>query len=167
MGGKNILPMRELRELLEGLGYEKVQTYIQSGNCIFDAEEANASVISSDVAAVIEQNFSFKPSVLTLSASQLDKAIKRNPFDAESNDSRTIHLFFLAEDARTADKDALEKLKHASEEFVLTKEVFYLFAPDGIGRSKLAAGAEKKIAVSVTARNFRTVLKLSELVKQL
>lgn len=166
VGGKNILPMKELRNLLEEQGYEKVQTYIQSGNCIFESNKSSSSVISRDVVKGIAEKFGFEPSVVTISAAQLRVAIKQNPFDVASNEPKGIHFFFLSKEHRKADIDALQKLKHPSEEFLLTKNVFYLFAPEGIGRSKLAAGAEVKIGVPATARNFRTVSKLAELATQ-
>lgn len=56
-----------------------------------------------------------------------------------------------------ADRARLKALCSASERFELTGRVFYLHAPEGIGRSKLAAGAEKALGVACTGRNWRTV----------
>ena len=63
------------------------------------------------------------------------------------------------------DEDLLTARKSPSERFQLADQVFYLHAPDGIGRSKLAASVEKLLGVTVTARNWRTVQKLAELVE--
>jgi uncharacterized protein (DUF1697 family) len=57
-------------------------------------------------------------------------------------------------------------MKNGSERYTLVGNVFYLHAPDGIGRSKLAAGIEKALGVSVTARNWRSVSKISEMAKR-
>lgn len=62
--------------------------------------------------------------------------------------------------------EALENVKAKSESFVLGENVIYLFAPDGIGRSKLASSVEKHLGVVVTARNLRTVQKLLELASE-
>jgi uncharacterized protein (DUF1697 family) len=51
----------------------------------------------------------------------------------------------------------------STERYELIDSVFYLYAPDGFGRSKLAAGAERKLGEPATARNFTTIQKLSEM----
>lgn len=163
VGGKNILPMKELRSLLSKLGYTKIQTYIQSGNCVFQANDVTASVISEQITNGIAENFGFEPSIMTLSVTQFSKAIKQNPFNVESIDPKSIHFYFLSEEPVNADIDTLSTLKSSSEEFILKKNVFYLLAPDGIGRSKLAARAESKLGVAATARNYRTVVKIAQL----
>jgi len=163
VGGKNILPMKDLRALLEGVGFEKVQTYIQSGNCVFEATGTEAGAISDAVAEAIEGRFGFRPAVLTLSADDFARAVEANPFANAADDPKSVHFFFLAEPASGADIDGLDALRAENERTGLTESVFYLHAPDGIGRSKLAAGAEKKLGVAVTARNLRSVLKLVDL----
>jgi len=60
----------------------------------------------------------------------------------------------------------LEAAKVASESYVLTDRAFYLHAPDGVGRSKLAANAEKYLGVATTARNYRTIEKLVSMADQ-
>jgi uncharacterized protein (DUF1697 family) len=58
---------------------------------------------------------------------------------------------------KNPDLEILESIKTDREQFKLINKVFYLHAPDGIGRSKLAAKVEKALGVTVTARNWRTV----------
>lgn len=166
VGGRNILPMKELRKLLEELGYGKVRTYIQSGNCIFESGKRNAANISKDIGQSVFNEFGFKPSVVTISAEQLRIAIQQCPYDALVHEPKSIHYFFLSERPKKADGDALQNLKHPSEQYTIGTDVFYLFAPEGIARSKLAAGAEAKLGVPTTARNYRTVAKLEELCRQ-
>ena len=64
------------------------------------------------------------------------------------------------------DLDALEAIKSDRERFVLKDGVLYLHAPDGIGRSKFAANAEKLLGVPMTGRNWRTVSKVMAMAKQ-
>ena len=61
----------------------------------------------------------------------------------------------------------LESLKSDSERFHLIDKVFYLYAPEGIGRSKLAANAEKLLGAPMTDRNWRTVCKILDMAKEL
>jgi uncharacterized protein (DUF1697 family) len=165
VGGHNILPMKELRALLETEGFVDVRTYIQSGNCVFGASESDAETLADLITERIEQNFGFRPAVLVLEKPDLDRAIADNPFAEHADDPKTIHLSFLKERPTSPDLEALRALQASSEHFELTQTVFYLHAPDGIGRSKLAAQVEKKLGVQTTARNLRTVLKLAELAK--
>lgn len=80
MGGKNILPMKDLRGLLERLGYKNVRTYIQSGNCVFHADSVDAALISSAIEIAVHDAFGFKSDVTVLSKDDLDEAIAANPF---------------------------------------------------------------------------------------
>jgi uncharacterized protein (DUF1697 family) len=59
----------------------------------------------------------------------------------------------------------MTKAKTRTEEFTLRSKVFYLHAPDGVGKSKLAARAESWLGVAATARNWRTVSQLIEMAK--
>lgn len=161
VGGNNILPMKELKALFTDLGFRGVQTYIQSGNCVFQSESADAALLSSQIEEMIEQTFGFRPSVLVISKVALTAAIEANPYpDA---DPKTVQLFFLFEPAPDADLAALEALRAETEQYHLTNCVLYLHAPDGIGRSKLVAKVDKFIPVEKTARNLRTTLKLQDM----
>ncbi len=161
VGGNNILPMKELKALLAGLGFCGVQTYIQSGNCVFQYEDADAALITQRIEDAIDQAFGFRPPVLVISAAALTAAINANPYpDA---DPKTVQLFFLFAPAPNADLAALEALRAETEQYHLTDPVFYLHAPDGIGRSKLVAKLDKFIPAQKTARNLRTALKLQDM----
>jgi len=98
-----------------------------------------------------------------MSVKSLQSALLANPFPAAIEDPKTLHLYFLSSAPIDADIGGLEKLKSTSESFELIEQVFYLHAPDGIGRSKLAAGAEKLLGVPATGRNWRTAQKVLEL----
>ena len=78
-----------------------------------------------------------------------------------------MHFFFLESFPNTSNLEGLTAIKTDSEEFKLQNNIFYLYAPDGIGRSKLAAKVEQKLGVELTARNWNTVSKLSEMIKQI
>ena len=96
----------------------------------------------------------------------MERAIRSNPYSEAESEPKTLHLYFLAASPESPDLDALEGIKGDRERFVLGDGVFYLHAPDGIGRSKLAANIEKLLGVPVTARNWRTVRKVMEMAQQ-
>ncbi len=163
VGGNNLLPMKELVVLLENIGAKTVRTYIQSGNAVFQCAEKNSSLISKQLAADINKCHGFEPHVLLLSLAAIDMAIAKNPFPAAEADPSNLHLGFLAATPKNPDLEKLNSLKKASERFRLINNVFYLHAPEGVGRSKLAASTEKLLGVPMTDRNWRTVSKIREL----
>ena len=93
----------------------------------------------------------------------LREAMAANPFPDGPAEPKTLHLYFLAEPAGAVDWDAINALKAESEEVTLIGNVFYLYAPKGIGRSKLAAKVEKLLGVPTTARNWRSCTKIEAL----
>jgi uncharacterized protein (DUF1697 family) len=166
VGGNNPLPMKGLVALLESLHCQDVKTYIQSGNAVFRHESDDITALSNRISAGIKKSYGFEPKVLVLKVAELERAIALNPFKEAESDPKTLHLYFLASAPAKPDLDTLERMKADSEEFVLKDNVFYLHAPDGIGRSKLASQAERALGVSATARNWRTVTQIMDIAKQ-
>lgn len=166
VGGNNILPMAQLRSDFESLGYEDVRTYIQSGNVVFPARSGTATSLGKRITKRIEEQHGFRPQLLVLAYDELLAATEANPFPDAVSDPKTLHFYFLAKPAAKADLAALENARSPSEAYVLTDGVFYLHAPDGVGRSRLAASAEKHLGVATTARNFRTVEKVLAMAAQ-
>lgn len=165
VGGKNLLPMRELVSDLRSLNLEGVKTYLQSGNVVFRSFGSPSEELTSRIAQTIEERHGFRPIVFVFSADQWQRAIESNPFPEAEAVPKTLHLFFLSSIPTKADFSALTEVQSASERFRLEGRVFYLHAPDGMGRSKVAANVEKFLGVAATARNWRTVRKLSEMVR--
>ncbi len=165
VGGKNLLPMKELVAVLESLGFENIKTYIQSGNVVMLSRTAPGAKEAGTIEDAIEKAKGFRPEVFLLSAAELTDAIAGNPFSIDTG--KDVHFYFLNEPPGRPDMARLDSLKSYTEDFALKGLVFYLYAPDGIGRSKLAAAVEKALGVPVTARNGNTVLKLAELAKGL
>ena len=166
VGGKNRLPMKDLVATLENVGCQEVATYIQSGNAVFQSEEADASLLSDGIMASIGERHGFEPRVLVLGSEEMEKVVRSNPFPEAESEPKTLHAYFLVSPPERPDLSALEGLKGERERFVLGDGVFYLHAPDGIGRSKLAASVEKLLGVPTTARNWRTVRKVMEIAQQ-
>ena len=163
VGGTGSLPMKELVTILEEIGARKVRTYIQSGNAVFESTEPNLARLSKQLSTEIMKRRGFEPQVLILTREALARAIAENPFPETVNDPSHLHLGFLASLPQSPDLKKLANLKKESERFQLTGGVFYLHAPEGVGRSKLAAGAEKLLGVPMTDRNWRTVCKVMEM----
>jgi len=167
VGGKHALPMKELVSILEDLGAKEVKTYIQSGNAVFAGPDKNTATLANKISQEIKNRRGFEPHVLLLTMKEFERAMKKNPFPGPAEDSpQTLHAGFLASKPKNPNLKSLEGLKSNSERFRLVDNVFYVHAPDGIGRSKLAGGAEKLLGVPMTDRNWRTVCKIWEMAQE-
>lgn len=163
VGGNNSLPMKDLARLLESLGAQGVKTYIQSGNAVFQMAAKAAEALPAGIAAAIQRDFGFAPGVVLLPLQACEQAMANNPFQQAQEQPSTLHLGFLAQLPKAATSAKLHEVKSDSEQFAVIDKVFYLHAPDGIGRSKLASRAEKILGVDMTLRNWRTVSALYQL----
>ena len=159
VGGSHSLPMHGLRNLLTCIGCEDVQTYVQSGNAVFRSTE-DADAIRINIRAAINEQFGFAPNVCLLTIEDYRSIVLANPYPEAEDTPKYLHVGFLIDAADSPDLEALESAKSATERYELSDNAFYMHAPDGIGRSKLAAKVEKCLGVDTTARNWRTVTKV-------
>jgi len=165
IGGHHALPMKGLVEILSGLGCENVKTYIQSGNVVFRIKGGARPEIAATISQRVLEGYGFAPQVFLLDAADLQEAVAHNPF--ATGDGKAVHFFFMESAPGPAALERLAVLKSKSEEFKLHKKILYLYAPEGVGRSKLAANAEQILRVPVTARNWNTVRKLMALAEDI
>ncbi|MDH3376251.1 MAG: DUF1697 domain-containing protein [Gammaproteobacteria bacterium] len=159
VGGRNVIPMKELASLMEECGYENIRTYIQGGNVVFNSK----NIPNTEIEKLVEKKFGFKPEVLILSSKDLSQAIENNPYS--SVDGKLCHFYFCMSTPKSINTSKLKELETASEEYFIKGKVFYLYAPVGIGRSKLAAGVESCLGILAVARNLNTVNKLSKMLE--
>jgi len=115
------------------------------------------------IGAAVRKSHGFEPAVLLIDPGRLAKAMRANPFPEGEAAGNTLHLGFLASAPPHPDLAGIERLRAASERFQLKNDVFYLHAPDGIGRSRLANGAERLLGVPMTSRNWNTLSTLREM----
>ena len=156
VGGRNILPMKELTLLLKARGFENVRTYIQSGNVLLHS----AVKPDDSVRLAIQSKYGFIPDIMIFEKTEFETLVNNCPF--RSSIGKLIHFFFC-EGQPTPNTEKLEHLASATEQYELRGNVFYLYAPDGIGRSKLAGSVQTCLGVSTTARNLNTVTKILSL----
>ncbi len=158
VGGKHIVPMRELKALLEMSGFSNVRTYIQSGNIVLEAAQRPSNEISD----LIEREFAFRPQVFVMNRTEFERAMMNCPYGSDAG--KAVHFFFCREVPKSVDYDLLESLKGDSEHFSLVGKVFYLYAPNGIGRSILVQKIGKAFpGIEMTARNMNTMNKLADI----
>jgi uncharacterized protein (DUF1697 family) len=163
VGGKNKVPMQELRELFERLDHADVATYIQSGNVVFTSP-AKPGPIASGIAAGIKEQFGLTVPVIVRTRAELAKVAAANPYLASGADPSKLHVTFLADKPKAAAIATLDPERSSPDEFaVLGREIFMLL-PNGMGRTKLTIDYfDKRLGTTGTARNWNTVNKLLDL----
>ncbi|AZI41659.1 DUF1697 domain-containing protein [Deinococcus psychrotolerans] len=156
VGGNRKVPMIRLKAVAQSLGLTKVQTYIQSGNLVFEGQ-----VSRSELEAAIEREFGFAVPVTLRSAEDWQAVTLHNPYlqQAEADGSK-VHVTFLDAEPSEAGLAALRAVNSGADEWTHDGLHLYLHTPGGLGHSKLNPD---KLKVGATTRNWRTVLKLSEL----
>jgi uncharacterized protein (DUF1697 family) len=165
VGGARPLPMERLRALFAEAGANSVESLIQSGNVVFAATEASAPQILADVGARISREFGFAAPMVLRDATAWKALIDANPYLRTGADPDTLHALCLS---ATPSREALARLdprRSPGDEFEVRGRDIYLRLPSGVARTKLTnAWFDSKLRVTSTLRNWRTVLKLGELV---
>jgi uncharacterized protein (DUF1697 family) len=165
VGGKNALPMKELVQMFSDAGCTGVRTYIQSGNVIFEAP-SGAAGIGDTVKAKIEKRHGYRIPVIIRTSEQLLATIRGNPFLKAAVDEKWLHVYFLAHSPNTRAIATLDPARSAPDAFHVRGQEIYLHLPNGMGQSKLTnAYFDSKLSTTCTARNWATVLKLSEMMQ--
>jgi uncharacterized protein (DUF1697 family) len=158
-GQKKIL-MADLRALYEKLGFKNVQTYIQSGNVVFDyAEDKNNLAIAEMIEHSIEQEYEFQVPVLVKQAHDLISTIKNNPFTDEAKaDPSRIAVTFLKSQPTSESLLKLEGVDFPPDRFIIDALNIYIHCPVSYGNSKLSNNFfERKLKVKATSRNWKTI----------
>ena len=159
LGSHNKIPMAKLRSLYESLGCVNVQTYIQSGNVVFDSLETDRAQLAESIKAKISEVFGYSVPVFIVDAKDLEQVIQSNPFLTQRNEDPTkLHITFLQHLVSDEVVHHFVGPKSGNDEFIIDKQVVYIFCPDGYGRTKLTNNLfEQKLKVPATTRNWNTV----------
>lgn len=157
VGGTGMVKMDALRAMHAGLGHSAVKTYVQSGNVVFRAEGA-ADGIAEAIVPAFAGAFGFAAKVMVRDAASLERFVAENPYaEAAAADPTKVHAAICEGRPDEAGLTALLERTGGPEQFVVGDGILYLHAPDGVGRSKFAAGMERAARVPLTARNWRTM----------
>lgn len=161
VGGKNMLPMKELVPMLEDAGCADVRTYIQSGNAVFCATEARAARLPDLLAKTISTRFALRVPVVTRTAAELLAVARSNPFLRTGKPLEALHVVFLADRPVRGKVEALDPKRSPGDEFLVRGRDIYLHLPNGAGRTKLSTSwFDTQLETTSTMRNWKTVLAL-------
>lgn len=164
VGGHNKIPMSDLRSLCEEIGWHDVQSYIQSGNLVFSADDT-AKRLETQLEESINRHFGLQIPVLVRGADDWFGYVKSNPFPKASLNEP--NLVMLALSKRSPNPDAAVRLLErasAGERLTQVGDALWTHFGEGSAKSKLTpALMDRLVGSPVTMRNWRTVLKLEDL----
>lgn len=163
VGGHARFPMDRQRELMRGLGYRDVTVHLQTGNIVLADPGTPPDETARRTEERIAAELGFPVPVMVRTREELAATVAANPYPRAAAEPKTLHVVFLSgEPADTARLDAIDPADHAPDRFQLAGREIYLWCPEGVGRSRLAAKITgiRLPGVTATARNWNTVTKL-------
>ncbi|HEY1091301.1 MAG TPA: DUF1697 domain-containing protein [Burkholderiaceae bacterium] len=165
VGKAKRIAMADLRVLLEGLGYSDVSTLLNSGNAVFSAGKDKPAKLAADIAAAIADQMGFEVPVIVKSAQEFTSAVTENSITVDESEHPRLLVVFVQDDKALPNLSPVTALLVPPERFAIGAHAAYLHCAIGILESKAGEALVGKIgrSVSVTSRNWATVLKLRAL----
>ncbi|MFZ7102486.1 MAG: DUF1697 domain-containing protein [Peptococcaceae bacterium] len=171
VGGKNKVKMADLKRTFASIGLINVQTYIQSGNVIFESNE-NEEALREVIESALEKNFGITTSAILRTAGELEQLMHDLPFSKEevmeaemlNSEGESLYVDLLIQ-APAQEKIAhLHTFRSENDKYKIKNRDIYLLLRHSIRNSKLANSLQK-LGIPGTVRNWKTVNKLQILVK--
>jgi uncharacterized protein (DUF1697 family) len=169
VGGHKRIEMNQLRASFEALGFERVQTYIQSGNVVFKTAKLSPAGLSRRIEERILSDFGFAASVISRTSDEMGQTITNNPFLKQRGiDPQKLHITFMSETPAPAALKKLTDLTAAPDQCRCFGRELYFYLPNGVSQSVLMKSpVDRLLSVVITTRNWRTVNSLYQMCQDL
>jgi uncharacterized protein (DUF1697 family) len=161
--GGIVLKMDDLKKILDHAGFKKIQTYIQSGNAIFESSITNIPEIEKKIKSGIFKESGLDIVVIVKTKEELEKITASHPFEEKDN-QKGLYITILNTQPIENKVRELMDLKSDVDKFILKGDIVYSYYGDGYGKSKFTNNyIENKLSASGTTRNWNTMKKIAEL----
>jgi uncharacterized protein (DUF1697 family) len=162
VSGHNILKMETLKSTLEAVGFQNVQTYIQSGNVFVDTEEENPAAVGFKIKQEIFKAFGHEVPVVVIGKADLEACLQNNPFLKEAGvDHKKLYVAFVSSTLRAENINDLKISQFKPDEASIDANRIYIKYAVGAGKTRFDQKyIEKKLNVTATIRNWNTVVQL-------
>jgi uncharacterized protein (DUF1697 family) len=169
LGPHKRIKMEDLRAVYSSLKLRDAQTYVQSGNVLFQTDESDLASLAKRIEAGIEKKFGFRSDVILRTAAEMRSVIAENPFAGRSDvDPSKLLVTFLRSDPGEQARSNIRAMNASPEALWIDGRELYIYYPNGMARPKLSFSViEKVLKTSGTGRNWNTVTKLLELAERL
>ena len=168
VSGHNMMKMEALKTTLEAIGFQNVQTYIQSGNVFVDTEEENPAAVGFKIKQEIFKAFGHEVPVVVIGKSDLEACLKNNPFLKEADlDIKKLYVAFVSTSLRSDSINDLKMSQVKPDEASIDANRVYIKYAVGAGKTRFDQKyIEKKLNVTATIRNWNTVTQLLKLYEE-
>jgi uncharacterized protein (DUF1697 family) len=165
VSGHNMVKMDALKKMLEKMGFQNVETYIQSGNVFLDSEDENTASIGFKIKQEIAKVFGYDVPIVMVSKTDLELCFKNNPYLKEKEcDIKKLYVAFVSKELPAAAINDLKISNFKPDEATIDAARIYIKYAIGAGKTNLDQKyIEKKLSVVATVRNWNTVTKLLEI----
>jgi len=169
VSGHNMIKMDNLKKLMQAEGYINVETYIQSGNVVFEHPETSKEKLSKDIQNLMYKEYGYDVMIFILDKAELKQAIDNNPYtgpEPEGSGIKKYFVSFLNGVPTSAGLDQMFKYNRSDDVFKVVGNVLYLKLAQSAADSKLTnVFIENKLGLKSTTRNWNTTLKVLEMLK--
>ncbi len=165
VSGHNMIKMDALQKMLENMGFQNVETYIQSGNVFVDSEDDNAASVGFKIKQEISKVFGYDVPAVMVSKKDLELCLKNNPFLKEKEcDTKKLYVAFISKELSPLALNDLKISNFKPDEAAIDSSRIYVKYAVGAGKTRLDQKyIEKKLNAVATMRNWNTVTKLLEM----
>ena len=164
VGGRNRVPMNELKAAMEASDFRNVATYLQSGNVLFESPRDDRRALAEQLQTLIKEHFDTTTPVVLRTLDELERTVSRNPFLDDEDDPKLLHVLFLDGAPDEEDIEKLDPERSPGDRFAVDGHDVFVHYPHGSGRSKLTLDyVERVLGVTATGRNWNTVTRLHAL----
>ena len=154
--GGHTVKMDRLHELFESLGFANVETFIASGNVIFETKEGNTASLEKKIAAHLEKSLGYQVDTFLRTVQEVAEIEQRSPFKVERKGDN-VYVALMHETPGSAKKSALMALKNKANEFAIRGREVYWLRLNKDDSIFLKTSLEKILGVSATMRNMTTI----------
>ena len=160
--------MEALKTTLEAVGFQNVQTYIQSGNVFVDCTEENAAAVGFKIKQEIFKAFGHEVPLVVIGKSDLEACFKNNPFLKEKDlDIKKLYVAFISTTLRSDSINDLKISQFKPDEASIDASRIYIKYAVGAGKTRFDQKyIEKKLNVTATIRNWNTVTQLLKMYEE-
>jgi uncharacterized protein (DUF1697 family) len=168
LGGHKSVRMNDLRDVFTGLGFDQVRSLLQTGNVIFESGSQTTARVEERLETAINERLALETDFFVRSAAEWKAIVAHNPFRVEAGrDPAHLLVVFLKDTPGPSHVAALRAAISGRERVATRGRQAYIVYPDGIGRSRVTISLiERKLATRGTGRNWNTVLKIADLLRQ-
>jgi uncharacterized protein (DUF1697 family) len=160
VGGNAVIKMTDLKRMFESAGLENVQTYIQSGNVIFESEETDSQILEKRIESQLEGTAGYKIVCFVRTMQELQSIVDKSPFTAQA--SETAYVAFLNQKPDRKSQQALLALKNEADDFAIQGCDVYHLRRDREKSALAKTSIEKVLKLPGTTRNLTTLKKIVE-----